>query len=142
MRWRCTREQGGGTPPVTSLLSDGSSPHQPHHTDAAGCCSSPSRRLRGLTNVDKSLRLAVLWNRCDVLAELLETRESLAVLAQNGEAAAEAEQAFADDLRGTLQLSLEHEAADVVELLLQHRAQLAQVNLLVLYALPSGGEST
>ena len=98
--------------------------------------------------VDRSLRLAVQWNRLEIVSELLKRRQSEHSLAggagahgsrawshREGSTSTEAVSAAS---QGALQLALEQEKPQMVDLLLAHKASLARVSILSLYSLGPG----
>ena len=152
------------SPGCESVALGGSMQSCKHFSPGGGIPDSPglggpggggtSSRLR----LDRSLRLAIQWDRVDVLRDLLNQRED-AVLAVRSEAEnfgapayagaatggsrrsrmRRAEMELERDLQSGLQLSLELDKPPAVELLLEHAASLGRVNLCVLYAQRGGG---
>jgi len=114
---------------------------------------------RGL-KLDRSIRLAVQWDRVEVLRDILADRvQEVLLLRQEAEAFsaagsegltlgtarllrrkrhAHAQQALEHDLQAALQLSLELIRPSVVEVLLEHHTSLAKVNLCALWTIQGG----
>ena len=114
---------------------------------------------RGL-KLDRSIRLAVQWDRVEVLRDILADRvQEVLLLRQEAEAFsaaasegfalgtarslrrkrhAHAQQALEHDLQAALQLSLELMRPSVVEVLLEHHTSLAKVNLCALWTIQGG----
>ncbi|KAL1522133.1 hypothetical protein AB1Y20_021774 [Prymnesium parvum] len=92
-------------------------------------------------STDRSVRLAVLWGRADLLRQLLKDREEeMLKLASRGprkggdlQLAKQLQQERAEELQRALQLALEQDRPEICILLMQSGASMTKANLLLLY---------
>ena len=130
----------GEMPPQQTDYALASGDHHPTTPMPAG---TPGQVNTSRLRLNKSLKLAVQWDRVDVLEDILEERQKETNQMYEGFGAMRGmrsvdESAIAWDLQAALQLSLELHKPSAVELLLAHRASLGKVNLCVLWAARHG----